>query len=112
MYNFKQCVSKSNDLVVNHVGAESAPKYGKAMIVYCILCRPVCYSNMCIHVVYILAVLCFVFIVYPTVYIMRMCDYCCGPAVPEIKPLYYLYYITYQECGLLQRNADLLFDVQ
>ena len=68
MYNFIQCFTKSNNLVVNHVYnfPESAPKSGNTMIVYCILCKYVIqsvyrsYTPTCYYV-------CFLFYVYTTI---------------------------------------------
>ena len=39
LYNFKQRVTKSNNIIVNHILPEPPQKSGRTLIVYCILCK-------------------------------------------------------------------------
>ena len=57
LYNFKQRVTKSNNIIVNHVYqfTRATSKSGRTLIVYCILCKY--FYCMCIGPIHLLAMM-------------------------------------------------------
>ena len=61
LYNFRQRVTQSNNIIVNHVSnfTRATFKSERTVIVYCILCKYVIVICTCIGHIHLLAIMCF-----------------------------------------------------